>query len=186
MFYSNRSCTLSNSEDTDVFRNAMKNVKPLEHEERIQNQKHPSVKARYSRAAREEVLRENLSKTLNQPYVLEQLGEEAAYCHPSLPQRTLKKLHRGHFSIEAEVDLHGLTAAESKKYLREFIEESRNRGLGCVRVIHGKGLRSGAEGPVLKGHVQHWLAQWEDILAFASARVRHGGSGAVYVLLRPR
>ena len=177
---------MSNSEDADAFKNAMKNVTPLECEERIQDKKRPRAKARYSRAAREEVLRESLSGSLNQRDALEQLGDEAIYCHPSLPRRTFKKLHRGHFSIEAEADLHGFTAAAAKEHLREFIEESRNRGLGCVRVIHGKGLRSGAEGPVLKGHVHHWLTQWEDILAFSSARARHGGSGAVYVLLRPR
>tara|TARA_B110000116_G_C16530472_1_gene444103 strand:+ start:157 stop:690 length:534 start_codon:yes stop_codon:yes gene_type:complete len=177
---------LSDSEDANAFRNAMKNVTPLECEERIQDKKRPRAKARFSRADREKVLRESLSSSLNQRDALEQLGEEATYCHPSLPQRTFKKLQRGHFSIEAEADLHGLTAAEAKEHLREFIEESRIRGLGCVRVIHGKGLRSGSEGPVLKGHVQHWLAQWDEILAFASARARHGGSGAVYVLLRPR
>ena len=184
MVYSNRSSTLSNSKDTKVFRNAMKDVRPLEYEERIQERKRPLAKARYSRADKKDVLHESLSGDLNQRDALEQSGEEAAYCHPSLPQRTFKKLHRGHFSIEAEVDLHGLTATEAKEHLREFIGESRNRGLGCVRVIHGKGLRSGPEGPVLRGYVHQWLVQWEDILAFASTRARHGGSGAVYVLLR--
>ena len=137
MVYGNRSCTLSNRKDTEVFRDAMKDVKPLEYEERIQERKRPLAKARYSRADKKNVLHESLGGDLNQRDALEQSGEEAAYCHPSLPQRTFKKLHRGHFSIEAEVDLHGLTATEAKEHLREFIGESRNRGLGCVRVIHG-------------------------------------------------
>jgi DNA-nicking Smr family endonuclease len=73
---------------------------------------------------------------------------------------------------------------EAKTALREFIEDSRLRGYTCVRVIHGKGLGSGERGPVLKRKVNHWLQQWDEILAFASARQVDGGTGAVQILLR--
>lgn len=177
---------MSRNDDKDVFENAMRDVKPLEHEERVQERKRPRARARQARAARDEVLQESLAGSLAERDALEQLGDELAYRHASLPNRTFQQLRRGRFSIEAEADLHGLTTADAKVVLREFIGESRDRGLGCVRVIHGKGLRSGPGGPVLKGQVQRWLAQWDDVLAFVTARARHGGSGAVYVLLRRR
>ena len=75
---------------------------------------------------------------------------------------------------------------QAKLALRAFIDESMDRGIGCVRVIHGKGLGSGPGGPVLKMHVQGWLARWDEVLGFVTARARDGGSGAVYVLLRRR
>jgi len=183
---SKRSRALSSGEDKHVFEDAMRDVTPLEHEERVQERKRPRARARQTRAAHDEVLRESLAGSPAERDALEQLGDEAAYRHPSLPHRTFKQLRRGRFSIEAEADLHGLTALEAKVVLREFIGESRDRGLGCVRIIHGKGLRSGPEGPVLKARVQRWLAQWDDVLAFVTARARDGGSGAVYVLLRRR
>ena len=174
------------SEDKDAFEDAMRDVTPLEHKERVEERKRPRARARQTRAAHDEVLRESLAGSLDERDALEQLGDEVAYRHASLPKRTFQQLRRGRFSIEAEADLHGLATAEAKAVLREFIVESRDRGLGCVRVIHGKGLRSGPGGPVLKAQVQRWLAQWDDVLAFVSARARHGGSGAVYVLLRRR
>ncbi|MBH97726.1 MAG: DNA mismatch repair protein MutS [Rhodospirillaceae bacterium] len=177
---------MNDEKDINAFKKAMIGVTPLKHEKRVENNKRPKARARYSRADEKDVLHESLESSLIQRDAIEQHGEEIAYCHPSLPQRTFKKLRRGFFSIEAETDLHGLTAAEAKIHLQEFIEESRTQRLGCVRVIHGKGIRSGPDGPVLKGLVQLWLSQWEDVLAFASTRARHGGSGAVYVLLRSR
>jgi len=171
-------------DDKDAFEDAMRDVRPLEHEERVHDRRRPRAKARQTRAARDEVLRESL--TGSERDALEQLGDEVAYRQASLPQRTFERLRRGRFSIEAEADLHGLTAAEAKVVLREFIVESSDRGLGCVRVIHGKGLGSGPAGPVLKARVQRWLSQWDEVLAFVTARARHGGAGAVYVLLRRR
>jgi DNA-nicking Smr family endonuclease len=115
-----------------------------------------------------------------------QAAEEIAYRRPGLPEATFKKLRRGAFSIENEIDLHGLTRREARLELKRFLTECVERRLGCVRVIHGKGARSGPDGPVLKASVQLWLQRWDDVLAFVSAGRQHGGSGAVYVLLRHR
>lgn len=182
---------MSNGEEPSAFAKAMRDVKPLEHEERATTQKRPRAVARQTRAAHQEILEESLhgpkdAATREALDALEQMGEEVAYRHPSLTTRTFRQLRRGRFAIEDEADLHGLTASEAKLVLREFIVESADRGLGCVRVIHGKGLRSGPAGPVLKTRVQRWLVQWDEVLAFVSAQRRHGGAGAVYVLLRRR
>ena len=172
--------------DEEAFARAMRGVRRLKYEERAAHRRSRPATAAMARTARQEVLRESLQGSDDGPDALEQLGEEMSYRRPSLPERTFRRLRRGRFRIEDETDLHGLTAAQARTQLRVFIAESAARGLGCVRVIHGKGLRSGPRGPVLKTNVQHWLAQWDEVLAFVSARARDGGSGAVYVLLRRR
>ena len=99
-------------------------------------------------------------------------------------KRTMRKLQRGGFSVQAEIDLHGMTVAEAKPRLSEFIESCAREGKLCVRVVHGKGRGSGARGPVLKQKVNRWLRQWDAVLAFVSTRQVRGGTGAIYVLLR--
>ena len=173
-------------DDKETFAHAMRGVRRLEYEERAPYRRSRPATAAMARSARQEVLRESLQGSDDIPDALEQLGEEMSYRRACLPERTFRRLRRGRYRIEDETDLHGLTAAQARTRLRVFIVESARRGLGCVRVIHGKGLRSGPRGPVLKALVQRWLARWEEVLAFVSARARDGGSGAVYVLLRRR
>ena len=96
----------------------------------------------------------------------------------------LTKLRRGHWSVQAEIDLHGHTTDEAHDALADFLEEARQRGYRCVRVIHGKGLSSPQREPVLKGKVRLWLARWGDVLAYCEAPRHAGGGGAVLVLLR--
>jgi DNA-nicking Smr family endonuclease len=176
---------LASEDDRETFAKAMRGVKRLQSTERAVERKRPRAKARNSRAARAEILVESLSGPELADSV-EQLGEEISFRRPGLSEKIFRQLRRGRFSIEAEADLHGLTVPQAKLQLREFISESSQYGLGCVRVIHGKGLGSGPGGPVLKGNVHRWLAQWDEVLAFVTARARDGGSGAVYVLLRRR
>ncbi len=96
------------------------------------------------------------------------------------------KLRRGHWSVQAELDLHGLIAEEAHDALADFIVQARARGFRCVRVIHGKGLTSPNKEPVLKGKVRRWLAHWDEVLAYAEAPRHAGGGGAVLVLLKGR
>ena len=181
-----RSDDLTVGNDKETFARAMRGVRRLKYEERASHRRSRPATAAMTRTARQEVLRESLLGSDDGPDALEQLGEEMSYRRASLPERAFRRLRRGQFRIEDEADLHGLTATQARMQLRVFIVESAARGLGCVRVIHGKGLRSGPRGPVLKTNVQRWLAQWDEVLAFVSARARDGGSGAVYVLLRRR
>lgn len=104
-----------------------------------------------------------------------------------LDQRILRRLRRGDYSYQAHVDLHGLTRAEAKEALFDFVESSRRKGHRCVLVVHGRGLHSKDQVPVLKEGVQGWLSRGRlaaQVLAFTSARPHDGGAGAVYVLLR--
>ena len=94
------------------------------------------------------------------------------------------KLRRGHWSVQAELDLHGMNTDEAHDALSDFVAGARERGMRCIRVIHGKGLTSPNREPVLKGKVRRWLAKWDEVLAYAEAPQHAGGGGAVLVLLK--
>jgi DNA-nicking Smr family endonuclease len=111
-------------------------------------------------------------------------ADPLSFRRPGVRDQTLRQLRRGRFPVEDELDLHGLNQAAARDQLAGFIASSRHAGLRCVRVVHGKGYRSGARGPVLKIAVNTWLKRHADVLAFTSARAIDGGTGAVYVLLR--
>lgn len=172
-----------NEKDREAFAKAMRGVKRLQPVQVVVGSKRPPTKARKRRTTRTDLLTESL----NAPDLInsiEQAGEEISFCRPELSQKVFRQLRKGRYTIEAEADLHGLTAPQAKLHLREFICESAKYELDCVRVIHGKGLGSGPGGPVLKSKVQQWLAQWNEVLAFVTALASDGGSGAIYVLLR--
>jgi DNA-nicking Smr family endonuclease len=98
--------------------------------------------------------------------------------------QVIRRLRRGLIPIEDELDLHGLTQTAARDRLADFLQNTRSAGIRCVRIIHGKGYRSGARGPILKIAVDLWLRRHFDVMAFTSARPIDGGTGAVYVLLR--
>ena len=98
--------------------------------------------------------------------------------------QVVRRLRRGLYPIEDELDLHGLSQTAARDRLAYFIARSRDAGYRCVRIIHGKGYRSGARGPILKTAVKLWMRRHTDVMAFVSARPIDGGGGAMYVLLR--
>ena len=111
-------------------------------------------------------------------------GEELNFARDGVGRDVLRQLRRGRWVIQDELDLHGLTSAEARPLVVQFLNESRRAGLRCVRIIHGKGLGSKNGEPVLKRKMVAWLVQREEVLAFCQARVTEGGGGAVVVLLR--
>ena len=96
---------------------------------------------------------------------------------------TLRKLRRGEWPLQDELDLHGLNSDAARQLLVEFLHDSTQRGLRCVNVIHGKGWRSEGRDGILKVHTRHWLTQHPQVLAFCEAPPNAGGGGAVWVLL---
>jgi DNA-nicking Smr family endonuclease len=111
--------------------------------------------------------------------------ENLSYRRAGIGPDVTRKLRRGDWAIQAQIDLHGLRSDEAREQLAQFIREAQKQGLRCVRVVHGKGLGSPGKTPVLKGRVQGWLAQKKEVLAFVQARPAEGGAGALVVLLQP-
>jgi DNA-nicking Smr family endonuclease len=106
---------------------------------------------------------------------------------PGVDRRLLKRLRAGEYALQGHLDLHGLERAEAKVKVGRFIDESRKAGRRCVLIVHGRGLHSKDQIPVLKEAVRTWLERGpmgKAVLAFATARPHDGGTGAVYVLLR--
>ena len=116
----------------------------------------------------------------------QEFEHEQTFVRKGIGRDIAGKLRRGHWAVQAELDLHGMNTEEAHDALADFVSGARERGMRCVRVIHGKGLTSPNREPVLKGKVRSWLAHWDEVLAYSEAPQHAGGGGAVLVLLRGR
>ena len=175
--------TAVTDEDKEAFRKAMSGAKPLKADDRVHASKpKPKPRARFRRADESAVLAESLEDDID---TTEHHSDGALrFQRQHVGRRTMRKLTRGGYSVQAEIDLHGMTLAEARPRLRDFIQYSAEQDRLCVRVVHGKGLGSGERGPVLKSAVSSWLRSWDNVIAFVSTRQVDGGTGAVYVLLQ--
>lgn len=106
------------------------------------------------------------------------------FSRSGVQQSTLKKLRQGKLPIDSELDLHGMTVERARSSLIHFLDECRQFGYRCVSIVHGKGYSSPDNRPVIKPLLNSWLRDAGEVLAFHSALPKHGGSGAVYVLLK--
>ncbi len=174
--------TEDRDDDRRAFRQAMADVRRLRHDRANTRPPPPGPVPRQKLADERQVIDELLTHEIHPDMV--ETGEELFHARPGVQRGVLRKLRRGHYRIQDELDLHGMTVPLAHAALREFLAECRRHGYRCVRVIHGKGQRSSNRGPVLKSRVDRWLRQWEEVIAFSSARPADGGTGAVYVLLR--
>lgn len=171
-------------EDREMFRASVANVTPLPKRDKAELER-PRPRPVPAQRLRDDhaVLQDSLSDHIPWDTGLE-TGEELAFLRNGIPAQTLRKLRRGHWVIQDELDLHGLNTLEAKALLVGFLGHCAQHGLRCVRIIHGKGLRSKNREPVLKQKVANWLMQRDEILAFCQARRTEGGGGAVVVLLK--
>lgn len=164
-----------------LFREAVRGVRPLSARDAPPRPPKVRPRARFTRADRAAVLRESLAGSGADPALAS--GEELVFRRPEIQPGVLRKLRRGEYRVQREIDLHGLTVAETKAALRQFLIRALEQRVHCVRIVHGKGLRSGHRGPVLKAAVNAVLRRTGAVLAYVSARPVDGGTGAVYVLL---
>jgi DNA-nicking Smr family endonuclease len=179
--------------EAETFRAAVRDVTPLAQTPQAAGLAKPKPRARVRKGTAAET--ENIDEAM--PLLADSVAhadgsaadaptsESAlAFQRAGVRIQTMRKLRRGLYPIDDELDLHGLTQSAARDLLAEFLVRSRDGGCRCVRIIHGKGYRSGARGPVLKAAVNLWLRRHMDVMAFVSARPIDGGAGAVYVLLR--
>jgi DNA-nicking Smr family endonuclease len=129
------------------------------------------------------VLRESLSDDFDVSTLLD-TDDELSYRSQGIGTDVTQKLRKGHWSLQGQIDLHGLRSDEARDALGQFIRDASKRGWRCVRIVHGKGLGSPGKTPVLKSKVQRWLVQKTEVLAFVQAKGSEGGAGALVVLLK--
>jgi DNA-nicking Smr family endonuclease len=167
----------------DLFLAAVKNTRPL-NTNRIHHEpsKPKPIPQQFIRDEKQ-ALRDSLSDGYIPAYELES-GEELLYLREGQSPSVLSKLRRGHWVIQANLDLHGLISDEARIQVGEFLAGCKKRGIRCVRIVHGKGLGSRNREPILKHKVRNWLIQKDEVIAYAQARASDGGSGAVIVLLK--
>jgi DNA-nicking Smr family endonuclease len=169
----------------NVFRHEVGTIQPLKTPPRIERARAtPPPLPLQTRRDEAAVLDEALSDEFD-PECLLDIDESLSFCRPGVSGEVVRKLRRGAWVVQAQIDLHGLRRDEARTALAEFLREAVKRGSRCVRVIHGKGLGSLNKQPVLKGKVRAWLVQKEEVIAFCQARPHDGGEGAVVVLLQP-
>jgi len=142
----------------------------------------PEPEARQRVMDDQAVLRQALSDDFDVDSLLE-TDETLSFRRPEISPEVVRKLRRGHWALQGQIDLHGLRRDQAREALGTFIHDSARRGMRCVRVVHGKGNGSPGREPVLKTRVRRWLVQKQEVLAFVQARPSDGGAGALMVLL---
>lgn len=175
--------TNSDNDEIDLFLDAVKDVRPLQNDRVVHPPKKPKPIPKKLIHADQQALADSLSDHFIPAHELE-TGEELLYLRDGHSPDILSKLRRGHWVVQAAIDLHGLFSDEARLYVSTFISDCKKRGIRCVRIVHGKGLSSRNREPVLKHRLRSWLMQKDEVIAYAEARRQDGGSGAVIVLLK--
>lgn len=145
----------------------------------------PEPEPRQRERDEQAALREALSDEFDVESLLD-TDEQLSFRRKGISPDVVRRLRRGRWTLQAQIDLHGLRRDEARDQLADFLRDAVRRGLRCVRVVHGKGNGSPGREPVLKGKVRSWLVQKEEVIAFVQARASEGGHGALIVLLRPK
>ncbi len=171
----------------NLFQNAVGSVAPLAPPHREQRAAlagaPPEPVARQKQLDEAAALQEALSDEFDVSTLLE-TDAQLSFRRAGVGQDVTAKLRKGHWSVQRQMDLHGLRSEEAREALGSFIREAHKQGIRCVRVIHGKGLGSPGKNPVLKDKVHRWLVQKNEVIAFVQAQPAQGGAGALLVLLQ--
>jgi DNA-nicking Smr family endonuclease len=171
--------------ENDLFVRAAGAVQPLREQLRVQLAPEQPAPIPFQQQLDEQrVLQESISDEFDAGTLLD-VDEALSYRRPGIGIDITRKLRKGHWSIQRELDLHGHRREEARESLSAFIRHAVKDGVRCVRIVHGKGLGSPGKTPVLKGKVHSWLVQKDEVLAFVQARGDEGGAGALVVLLKP-
>ena len=169
--------------EKDLFKRAAGAVQPVPDKRRaVLKKTPPPPKPMQFKLDEEAVLSEAISDEFDVSTLLE-TDDLLSFRRPGIGTDVTRKLRRGDWSIQRQLDLHGLRRDEARETLSFFIREAHKHGIRCVRVVHGKGLGSPGKAPVLKSRVHSWLVQKQEVLAFVQAKPADGGGGALVVLL---
>lgn len=169
--------------DRELFIRAAGAVQPLPDKRHVLHKKELIVPlAMQYQKDEQAVLKEAISDEFDVSTLLD-TDEHLSFRRPGIGVDVTRKLRRGDWSIQRQLDLHGLRRDDAREALGQFIRDAHKHGIRCVRVVHGKGLGSPGKVPVLKSRVHSWLVQKNEVLAFVQAKPADGGAGALVVLL---
>ena len=178
-------------EEANVFRGAIQDVKKLPESDRYVPPMQPipvrGAQPKRVLSAEEEtaaVLRESLSDQFDVEGLLDE-DPTLSYARDGVGPDVVKKLRKRHWPVQNELDLHGMTRDVARDQVGDFLRRMTQRGVRCVRIIHGKGYGSSGGEPVLRGMLHSWLVQKDEVVAFCVANKADGGHGALIVLLKP-
>ena len=172
--------------EDEEFRRATRDVEPLPKPRRVKLSRAPAAPVpEQTRRDERAALEESLSGARSIDDAIES-GDELVFLREGLSPQLLRKLRRGHWVVQENLDLHGMNRHQAAASVAEFLRHCRARRLRCVRIVHGKGLGSRNREPVLKGKLRKWLAQRDEVLGFCQAPAADGGAGAVLVLLKEK
>jgi len=170
--------------EANIFRTSIGEVAPINTAERLaMPSARPVPIARQRMADEKAALQESLSDEFSIETLLD-TDENLSYARTGVGADVIRKLRRGEWVTQDQLDLHGLRTDEARAAVAQFLRDAMRKGVRCVRIIHGKGLGSANKEPVLKSKVRNWLVQKDEVMAFCQARAADGGSGALMVLLR--
>jgi DNA-nicking Smr family endonuclease len=171
--------------ERNLFTRAVGKVAPISNQERVWSPpQRPSPRPLQQDLDNEAVMHESMSDEFDITTLLD-ADDQLSFRRPGIGTDVTRKLRKGEWSIQGQIDLHGLRSDEARNAIGQFIRDAKRMGWRCVRVVHGKGLGSPGKEPVLKSKVQRWLVQKNEVLAFVQAKPSDGGGGALLVLLGP-
>ena len=171
--------------ERNLFTRAVGKVAPIANQERVWSPpQRPSTRPLQQDLDDEAVMHESMSDEFDISTLLD-VDDQLSFRRPGIGTDVTRKLRKGEWSIQGQIDLHGLRSDEARNAMGQFIRDAKRMGWRCVRVVHGKGLGSPGKEPVLKSKVQRWLVQKNEVLAFVQAKPSDGGGGALLVLLGP-
>ena len=171
--------------ERNLFTRAVGKVAPIANQERVWSPpQRPTPRPLQQDLDDEAVMHESMSDEFDISTLLD-ADDQLSFRRPGIGTDVTRKLRKGEWSIQGQIDLHGLRSDEARNAMGQFIRDAKRMGWRCVRVVHGKGLGSPGKEPVLKSKVQRWLVQKKEVLAFVQAKPSDGGGGALLVLLGP-
>jgi DNA-nicking Smr family endonuclease len=171
--------------ERNLFTRAVGKVAPIANQERVWSPpQRPTPRPLQQDLDDEAVMHESMSDEFDISTLLD-ADDQLSFRRPGIGTDVTRKLRKGEWSIQGQIDLHGLRSDEARNAMGQFIRDAKRMGWRCVRVVHGKGLGSPGKEPVLKSKVQRWLVQKKEVLAFVQAKPSDGGGGALVVLLGP-
>lgn len=170
-----------NTDDAALFREQMQGVKPLSDNNRVSQRKTPK-NIRVQNNTEMQSSGDRFADVFIDEH--SDVPETLSFSRPGVQRSKLAKLHQGKLHIEDSIDLHGSSVAQARQYLEQFLAECQQQHIAVVRIVHGKGKRSKNKFPVIKAMLNHWLRDAPEVLAFHSAQLKDGGTGALYVLLK--